>query len=63
MQNSPAPNMMLQRLRRLLRAVPWLGGQLSGAGDKRSSSAGIPRCGGYNELFVMSRQDNISSPG
>ena len=61
MQNSPTPKMMLQRLRRLLRAVH--GGQLAGAGDKRSSSARIPRCGGYNELFVMSRQDNISSPG
>lgn len=61
MQNSPIPNMMLQRLRRLLRTAR--GGQLSGAGEKRSSSAGIPRCGGYNELFVMSRQDNISSPG
>jgi hypothetical protein len=59
MQNSLTPNMILQRLRLLLRAARC--GQLSRAGEKRSSSARAPCCGGYNALFVISRQDGISS--
>ena len=59
MQNPSTPNAFLPLLRRLAKAAAIK--RFFRRGDSPSRIDGIPRCGGYNELFVASRGDRLST--
>ena len=59
MQNPSTPNAIPPLLRRLARAAGIK--RFVRRDDSPSRIDRIPRCGGYNELFVASRGDRLSA--
>ena len=61
MQHPSMPKAALLLLRRLARVTGIE--RVGRRGDPYSRFDRVPRCGGYNELFVVSRRDSSSMKG